>query len=165
MNNNHQIQKIKIALGSDHAGWKLKNSIKQWLLEQNYQVCDVGCFDEKRVDFVPFAQKVANLVSQKQVDYGILCCFSGTGMAIASNRFLQVRAIRVGKNDESLLKLARQHNDVNLLTLGSNFVNFNQAKTLIQILLQTDFLNLERYCQRNQLLDQNVCRHCLKTSS
>lgn len=155
-----QPKKIKVALGSDHAGWRLKTTIKEWLSKENYQVLDVGCDSTKRVDFVAFAQHVATLVSQKKVDYGVLCCFSGVGMTIAANRFCRVRAVCVRNNDVELLRLAKQHNDVNLLCLGSNFVDFAQTKILLETLFSANFTNLERYCRRNQMLDKSCCSFC-----
>lgn len=112
------------------------------------------------MDFVPFAQKVARLVSNRKVNYGILCCFSGVGMTIASNRFANVRAVRINATDVNVLKLARQHNDVNLLALGSHFVTFAQSKQLLHKFLHTSFCDIERYSRRKQLLDQNLSVSC-----
>ena len=125
-------------------------------MKLDFQVRDVGCKSKTRVDFVKYAQKVASLISQKKVDYGILCCFSGVGMAIASNRFHGVRAVRISSHDQKLLRLAKEHNNVNLLTFGGGFINFAQVKEFLKIFFNVPFIGLERYIRRNRLLEKNV---------
>ncbi len=152
---NPKLFPLKVVVGSDHAGFVLKEEVKSWLLQLGFSVKDVGCFNISKVDFVPYANKAVQLIVEKQVDFGVLFCFSGVGMNIAANRFKGVRSVRVTPNEEKILSLARKHNDVNLLSLGSGFTTLAAAKKLLTVFLQTTFTHLTRYQRRNQLLDQN----------
>ena len=128
----------KILIGADHAGFELKNKIVQFLKSQNYSVEDFGTNDATSVDFPDYANKVCSaLKSDDKNTVGILICGSGQGMAMRANKFAHVRAALV-YNDE-ITKLAREHNDANVLCIGSRFCTAEQAQNWVKIFLTTEF--------------------------
>lgn len=108
---------MKIAVASDHAGYEAKEELKPLLDELGIEVEDLGTISEDSVDYPDYAQKVAEAVACKDVDQGLLVCGSGIGMAIAANKINGVRAALVW--NEETARLARQHNDANVLAIGS----------------------------------------------
>src|SRR5258706_10332729 len=108
---------MKIALASDHAGYAEKERLKPLLLELGLEVDDLGTVSEESVDYPDYARKVADEVAQGRADQGVLVCGSGTGMAITANKVSGIRAA-VAWSEETA-RLARQHNDANVLALGS----------------------------------------------
>lgn len=108
---------MKIALASDHAGYSEKERLKPLFQELGLEVEDLGTVSEESVDYPDYARKVAERVAQGQAEQGILVCGSGTGMAIAANKVAGVRAA-VAWNEETA-RLARQHNDANVLAIGA----------------------------------------------
>jgi ribose 5-phosphate isomerase B len=108
---------MKIALASDHAGYEEKERLKPVLDELGIQYEDLGTGSEESVDYPDYAHKVAEEVAQGRVEQGLLICGSGTGMAIAANKVPGVRAA-VAWNEE-IARLAREHNDANVLSLGA----------------------------------------------
>ncbi len=111
---------MKIALGADHGGFSLKNEIKEWLDSKGYKTVDFGTNSAESCDYPKFAKKVALAVSNKKADFGILICKSGNGMAMAANKVPGVRAAIC--YDKNVAELSRQHNDANILVLGSEHV-------------------------------------------
>src|SRR3989338_5045568 len=108
---------MKIALGADHAGYKLKEEVKDVLeRELHAQVTDFGTTNDQPADYPDYAQKVARAVQNKEADLGILICGTGMGMSIAANKFEGIRAARCATAIDATM--ARQHNDANVLTLG-----------------------------------------------
>lgn len=108
---------MKIALASDHAGYALKESLKPLLSELGLEVEDLGTVSEDSVDYPDYARKVAEAVSTGEAEQGVLVCGAGTGMAITANKVQGVRAA-VAWSEETA-RLARQHNDANVLALGA----------------------------------------------
>lgn len=138
---------MKVYLASDHAGFALKEKIKSYLSSQNYDVEDCGAFSfEKDDDYPDFISKAAEKVSQDQDSRGIVFGKSGTGEEIVANKIRNIRAV-LGFSDENV-KLARKDNDANILSLGSAFVDFEKAKILVDIFLNTAFSNEERHKRR-----------------
>ena len=127
----------KICIASDHAGFNLKEEIKSYLTNIEASVIDLGPFNDKSVDYPIYAQKVARRISQKSSNIGILVCGSGTGMSISSNKFKGIRAA-VCFNSKST-RLSREHNDANVLCLGSRFIKKNEAVKIVKIFLKTKF--------------------------
>ena len=127
----------KICIASDHAGFKLKESIKDFLISKNISIIDLGPTNEVSVDYPDYAKKVSNRVKSKKSDIGILVCGSGTGMAISANKIKGIRAA-VCHNLKST-RLSRQHNDANIIAIGSRLTKKNIALQLVSVFLGTKF--------------------------
>jgi len=127
----------KICISSDHAGFKLKESIKDFLINKNISIIDLGPMNENSVDYPDYAKKVSNRIKSKKSDLGILVCGSGTGMAISANKIKGIRAA-VCYNLRST-RLSRQHNDANIIAIGSRLTKKNTALQLVSIFLETKF--------------------------
>jgi ribose 5-phosphate isomerase B len=130
---------MKIAIGSDHAGKELKNLIVDFLTLTNHTVHDYGLAVDSAatVDYPDYADIVASEVSQGRCDRGILVCGTGIGMSIAANKFPSIRACVVW--DDFSARLSRQHNDCNVLCLGSRTLNYQRAIDYVKIWLHTEF--------------------------
>lgn len=128
---------MKIATGSDHAGFKLKEKVKKHLQEKGIEVKDYGTNSEDSVDYPDFAHPVANAVENKEVDFGIIMCGSGNGINMAANKHKGIRAA-LSWNAE-IAKLARQHNDANILTLPGRFIEEAEALKAVDVFLETAF--------------------------
>ena len=139
------VTNIKIVVGSDHAGFELKQIIIEHLSERNMNYVDFGtsCLDS--VDYPDYAKKVAEEVNSKDLIMGILVCGSGQGMAMTANRFKNVRAAICHNSD--VAKVTRQHNDANVLCLGSRFIDMSEAIKCVDVFLGTDFEG-ERHLKR-----------------
>ena len=127
----------KICISSDHAGFKLKESIKDFLINKNISIIDLGPTNENSVDYPDYAKKVSNRVKSKKSDIGILVCGSGTGMAMTANKIKGIRAA-VCYNLKST-RLSRQHNDANIISIGSRLTKKNTALKLVSVFLKTKF--------------------------
>tara|TARA_B100000767_G_C19631011_1_gene478263 strand:- start:3 stop:440 length:438 start_codon:yes stop_codon:yes gene_type:complete len=127
----------KICIASDHAGYKLKEDIKDFLINKNISIIDLGPEIAKSVDYPDFAKKVSNRIKANKSDVGILVCGSGTGMAISANKVKGVRAA-VCYNSKST-RLSRLHNNANIISLGSRLTNKKVAFKLLSIFLKTKF--------------------------
>ena len=127
----------KICISSDHAGYNLKEYIKTNLIKKEISLIDLGPFEFKSVDYPDYANKIAKRVSGKRSDVGILVCGSGTGMAISANKTKGIRAA-VCYNSKST-RLSREHNNANIIALGSRLIKKNEAMKLIKIFLNTKF--------------------------
>lgn len=127
----------KIALGSDHAGFKLKTHVSEWLQQHGYEVKDCGVFDTNSADYPDIASAVAQEVAGGQADKGVLVCGSGVGVAIAANKIDGIRAVQ--GYDPVVAKLSRQHNDTNIITLGERLMTPLLAEKTLQSWLNTDF--------------------------
>lgn len=125
-----------IIIGSDHAGFTMKELIKEYLIGLNYAVEDIGTFSEDSVDYPDFAKKVAKKV-QNSDNYGILICGTGIGMSISANRFLGVRCALC--HDAYTAELARKHNNANILAFGGRTTGVEIAKQMVYIFLNTSF--------------------------
>jgi ribose 5-phosphate isomerase B len=138
---------MKIYLASDHAGFDLKEKIKQDLLSQNYEVEDCGDFEKNPDDDYPlFIARAAEKVSNDSRSKAIVFGKSGAGEEIVANKFKNVRAVLGFSKDN--VKLSREHNDANILSLGSEFVDFEKAVELVKIFLETEFSNEKRHRRR-----------------
>lgn len=128
---------MKIAIGSDHAGWPVKEKVKRYLKTLRHSVIDFGTDCEVSVDYPDYAKKVSQVVARGKARYGILLCRSGLGMCIAANKIKGIRAVNC--YDRQTAELARRHNDANILCLGARLLNFAQIKGIINIWLATSF--------------------------
>lgn len=128
---------MKIAIGSDHAGFELKEIISQLLKEMGHEVIDMGTASNSSVDYPDFAETVSKAVSEGSVDRGILICGTGIGMSIVANKFKNVRAALC--NDIFTAKMSRLHNDANVLAIGGRIVGKDLAKEIVNIWINTPF--------------------------
>ncbi len=133
------IQKMKqaIIIGADHAGYQLKEKVKQWLEEQKQSIIDVGTNSEESSDYPDFAKKVAKSVSKDATKKGILICGTGIGMSIAANKYENVRAAHVTSVYEA--EMAKKHNDANILCLGARTTRVETAIQCIEKWLCSEF--------------------------
>ena len=128
---------MKIAIAADHAGFALKEKLREKLAEEGHQVVDFGTGSTESCDYPDFARPVAHEVSLGLCDRGILVCSTGIGMAMAANKVSGVRAAPAQSADE--VRLAREHNDANILTLGAKYLDEPRALELIELFLHTEF--------------------------
>ena len=128
--------KIKIAIGADHAGFEYKEILKTYLADQ-YELKDFGTHSLASVDYPDFAHPVASAVENKEFDFGILLCGSANGVAITANKHQHIRAAICWL--EELAALARQHNNANVLCIPARYVSEELAKQMASTFLNTDF--------------------------
>ncbi len=128
---------MRIALGADHAGFHLKDSLKRTLDELGVTYQDFGTGSAASVDYPDFAQAVAQGVASGQFERGILVCGTGVGMAIAANKVAGVRSAPIVDTDTA--RLAREHNDLNVLTLGARVTPEIRAREIVKVFLETPF--------------------------
>ena len=127
----------KIFISSDHAGFRLKETIKNYLRNKKVKFEDLGPMNDASVDYPDYAHKVAKKVKLNKSNVGILVCGSGTGMNIAANKHKNIRAAQCF-NPKST-KLSRLHNDANIITLGSRLITKKNALKFISVFLKTKF--------------------------
>jgi ribose 5-phosphate isomerase B len=150
MNGLNSLSSVKIPIAADHAGFALKEKLKSLLPQIAWQ--DFGTYDTARVDYPDFADRVAKEVSSHG-GFAVLICGSGQGMAIRANRYTGVRAAIVWDNDSA--KLAREHNDANIICLGARFITASQAKAYLELFLKTSFAG-GRHVARVQKLGRTI---------
>ena len=128
---------MKIAIGADHAGYQLKDSLKRLLDELGIVYEDFGTTSAQSVDYPDYARAVAEGVAGGKFDRGILVCGTGVGMAIAANKVAGVRSAPIVDTDTA--KLSREHNDLNVLTLGARLLPESRAREIVKTFLRTPF--------------------------
>ncbi|TCC94272.1 ribose 5-phosphate isomerase B [Pedobacter frigiditerrae] len=127
--------KLKIAIGADHAGFEYKEILKDFL--SNYEVKDFGTHTAESVDYPDFAHPVASAVESGEFDFGILVCGSANGVAITANKHQKIRAAICWENE--LAALCRQHNNANIICIPARFVSTDAAKAMTTTFLTTAF--------------------------
>jgi len=146
---------MEIFLGSDHAGFELKEKIKSFLQSKDYAVTDCGpdVYDPMD-DYPDFISQVARNVSKSREAKGIILGRTGEGEAVVANRFSRVRAtVYYGRNDE-IIKMSRDHNDANILSLGAQFLSYEEVIHAINLWLETPFSHAERHIRRIQEIER-----------
>lgn len=128
---------MKISIGSDHAGFDLKEHLKNYLEEEGYEVIDEGTYSLESVDYPDFGKKVGKRVADKEADRGLVVCGSGIGISIAANKVPGIRCALV--SEPLSARLSRLHNDANVLALGGRLIGLEMAKECLKVFLQTDF--------------------------
>ncbi|MGI6587162.1 MAG: ribose 5-phosphate isomerase B [Lutisporaceae bacterium] len=128
---------MKIAVGSDHGGFLLKDVIMKYLKEKNIDFTDFGCFNKDSVDYPDIGQAVGEAVAAGEYDKGIICCGTGIGISISANKVPGVRAALCG--DCFSAKASREHNDANVLALGERVIGAELAKMIVDIWLSSEF--------------------------
>jgi len=139
-----RLKKMKIAIGSDHQGFKLKAELKEKLQKLNHEVSDFGCFSEESCDYPDYAVQVAEAVARGEYNKGILICKSGIGMSITANKVPGVLAALV--RDEEMAKLAAEDNNANIICLSSN-LDQKRVMNIVASWLNTPF-GWERHLRR-----------------
>lgn len=127
----------KIAIGADHAGFELKEKVREWLTRSGFEYKDFGSYAPESSDYPDFAHPVAFAVENKEFDLGILICGSGNGVAITANKHQDIRAALCW--NEELASLSRQHNDANILCLPSRYVSPDLAMKITDKFLNSAF--------------------------
>ena len=128
---------MKIAVGADHAGYELKQRLAKLLVRQGHEVLDLGTHDTQSVDYPDFAGAVACAVADGRAERGLLVCGTGIGMSIRANREPAVRAAQC--NDPFEARMARAHNDANVLCLGARVIDASVAEELLGLFMSTPF--------------------------
>ncbi len=140
---------MKLLFASDHAGFELKNALIEYAKSLGYEVDDKGDFSpEPKDDYPDFISLVAKEVSSNPELKGVVIGGSGQGEAIVCNRFPNVRAALWYGGDMDIIKLSREHNNANVLSLGARFVSIDEAKNALELWLETEFLDEERHVRR-----------------
>ncbi len=143
---------MTVALGSDHAGFELKEKVKKHLTAGGFEVEDFGTYSDEAADYAVYAAKVGHAVAEGKYKLGIICCGTGIGISIAANKVKGVRAACC--NSAEIAKLSRTHNDANILSLGARFIDHNEALNIVDTFLSTEFSGDERHIRRlNQITD------------
>jgi len=151
-----EIQILKIAIGSDHAGYELKEYLKQKLKEKDYHLIDAGTETDASVDYPDFGIKVAKLVSDGEVERGILICGTGVGMSITANKVRGIRAALV--YDLYTAIQSRKHIDANILVLGGRVTGKGLAEEIVKVWLDTPF-DGGRHKRRIEKIEQWEDKH------
>jgi ribose 5-phosphate isomerase B len=128
---------MKIALGSDHAGFELKEDLRAYLAELEIEALDLGTYSEDSTDYPDVAAKVAEKVARGEVERGLLICGTGIGMSIVANRFAGVRAALC--HDLYTARISREHNDANILALGGRLIGKGLAREILKVWLESEF--------------------------
>lgn len=128
---------MRIYLGADHAGFRLKEHVEGTLRALGHEVIDVGTDGEDSVDYPDYARDVAMAVGSGKADMGVLVCGTGLGMAIAANKVPGVRAVQV--SDPEMARMARMHNDANVITLPGRHIAPEAADAVLEVFLNTSF--------------------------
>jgi ribose 5-phosphate isomerase B len=128
---------VKIAVGSDHAGFELKERVEAMLTDAGHEVTDVGTDTEESTDYPVHAEAAARLVAEGQADTAVIVCGSGVGVSIAANKVDGIRAVNAHDPDEA--EMSRRHNDANVLTLAGRRLSPDEADAIVERFLETDF--------------------------
>lgn len=128
---------MKIAIASDHAGFPLKEALLPYLKTQGYELFDFGCYNTESVDYPDYAEKVARAIVLNEAHLGILICGTGVGMCIAANKIHGIRAAVVSEPYSA--QMSREHNNANILCIGSRVVNDSKAKEILDAWLKATY--------------------------
>ena len=140
---------LNIAIASDHAGFDMKAALVDWMRAQGHAVDDLGPFDTTSVDYPDYGFKLGDAIASGRARYGVLVCGSGIGIAIAANRNSAVRCAQVAENLSA--RLARSHNDANVIAFGARLIGPDQARDCLAAFLSTPFLG-DRHTARVEKL-------------
>lgn len=150
---NRLLDNMTLYIGSDHAGYVMKEKVKTYLSKKGVVFEDVGTYDQNAVDYPVFAKKVAKKVAKENNAKGILICGTGTGMVIAANRIKGVRAC-VCYDEYSAMK-SREDNNANVLCLRGRQFSFSKVQKILDLWLATSFSRKTRHMKRIKLLDKS----------
>ncbi|MEA3493226.1 MAG: ribose 5-phosphate isomerase B [Candidatus Margulisiibacteriota bacterium] len=143
---------MKLAIGSDHAGYKLKEILKKYLKRKKIEFKDFGTYSEESVDYPDYAYPVAEAVAAKEFDRGVVICGSGVGVSITANKVKGVRAVLV--HDTYTAKQSREHGDANILCLAGRKLTRAKATKILDVWLKTEFSGEERHLRRIRKIER-----------
>ena len=135
-----------IAIGSDHAGFALKQEVVKYLKEKGLDIKEMGCMDGSSCDYPMVAKEVCNEVTSGRAELAILICGTGLGISIAANKIKGVRCALC--TDPVMARLTREHNDANMLAMGARIIGGELARGIVKAFLETDFSNGKRHMDR-----------------
>lgn len=127
----------KIGLASDHAGFRMKESLGNWLINQGYEVVDFGCNSAESCDYADYAHPLAFAVTRGACDCGISLCGTGNGINMVVNKHPEIRSALCWNKE--IASLARRHNDANICALPARFLSPSEAEAIVQVFLETGF--------------------------
>jgi len=137
---------MKIAVGSDHGGYDLKEEIVVELKSWDYEVNDFGCFSNESCDYTDSAHKVSQAVASGEADRGILVCTTGIGMSMVANRYPKIRAALCRNCD--MTYLTRIHNNANMIIFGARYTTILDARAMLRVFLESQFSEVDRHIRR-----------------
>ena len=143
---------MRVALGSDHGGFELKQEIIKYLEEKNIEYKDYGCYSTESTDYPIYAKKVAHAVADGECERGILICGTGIGISITANKVPGIRAALCG--DCFSAQATREHNDANILAMGARVTGPGLALKIVDTFLDTPFSNDERHIRRIKMIEE-----------
>ncbi len=143
--------KKTIAFGSDHAGFELKQQLIAHALTLGHEILDFGTDNTESFDYPLVVPSVVESLRTQAADFGVLICGSGIGVDIVANRYRGIRSALV--HNEEITRLSREHNDANILTLGSRFMDIHTAKKCLEVFIRTKFSDEERHQRRLNMID------------
>lgn len=144
-----KVIKVKVAIGSDHAGFGYKEDIKEILKTLNIDIVDCGTDSTESVDYPDFGEKVSELVSSGRIERGVLICGTGVGMSMVANKFPNVRAALC--NDLFCAKMSRMHNDANILVMGGRVIGKDLAAEIVKVWMTTSFEGARHLMRINKI--------------
>lgn len=128
---------MKIAIGSDHGGYDLKEQVKTWLQEMGHEVEDFGCYSKESCDYPDFGAAAARAVASGQCEKGVVICTTGIGISMTANKVKGIRCALCG--DPWSAEMTRRHNDANMLAMGAGVVGLQLARQILEAFLTHDF--------------------------
>ena len=145
---------MKIAVGSDHGGFALKEAVKKHLEAKGIEVEDFGCYSTESVDYAVYGAKVAHCVADGKADYGVLVCSTGIGISMAANKVKGIRAALC--SDAHAAEMTRRHNNANILAMGGRVVGPGLAIKIVDTFLNTPFSEEERHIRRIKMIEEDT---------
>lgn len=142
---------MRIAIASDHGGFQLKETLKEFLKERNIDIIDLGTHSKESVDYPSFGEACGEAVASGKADRGIVCCGTGIGISIAANKVKGIRCALC--TDVTMAELTRKHNNANMLALGGRTTSFKEAEQITAVWLDTEF-DGGRHQRRVEMLDK-----------
>lgn len=143
---------MKIAIGSDHGGYDLKQDVITYLTEKGFEVEDFGCYSKDSCDYPEFGRAAAQAVAEKKCDKGIVICTTGIGISIVANKVKGIRCALCA--DTVTARLTREHNDANVLAMGAGIVGKNLAFGTVDTFLGTPFSEEEKHARRIRAIEE-----------
>jgi ribose 5-phosphate isomerase B len=143
---------LRVAMGADHGGYRLKETLKRFVVSEGYEVIDLGARDEKPSDYPDFARAVAESIRQGRAERGIVICGSGVGASVAASKLPGIRAAVC--HDSYSAHQGVEHDDMNVLCLGERVIGEELAKELVSIFLKAKFSGAERHTRRLEKIRQ-----------
>jgi len=147
-------EKMKIVLACDHGGFQLKETIKEHLVTNGYDVNDIGVYNTESVDYPDYGKKAAEIVACNEADRGIIICGTGIGISIAANKVKGIRCALC--TNEFMARMSRMHNNANMLALGGRVIGKGLALNIVDTWISTDFEGGRHERRVNKLIDMDI---------